>query len=123
MSEYELFDLLGLTPSDFQQVRQAPSFEEAENSLAQLKERAKREYRKQVFELHPDRNAGDEAKAQVLQALNDLMQKLEKIQVQRPLPTPPPFRWVRVNPTSASTWPSYDGGVSVAFYVNGVRVS
>jgi hypothetical protein len=122
VTESELLNLIGLTAEDFHRVRQAPSFEEAENALVVLKDQAKKGYRKQVFELHPDRNEGDEAKAQTLQALNDLMGKLDRLRVQRPAP-PPQMRWVPWNNSSSTSSSTTYGGVSVSFYVNGVRVS
>jgi hypothetical protein len=120
VTDADLLHLIGLSPDDFQQVRQASTFEQAENSLVLLKERARKGYRRQVFELHPDRNDGDETKAALLRGLNVVMEKLEKLQVQRPAPPP---RWVPMwNNTSTSSTTTY-GSASVSFYVNGVRIS
>ncbi len=83
----ELLGELGVTPARFQELRTLPLFN-ARQRLAELKEDAKRNFRRRAFELHPDRNNDDEAKTARLKALAQVNDWVQSIEVREPPPVP-----------------------------------
>jgi len=127
MTDLELLSLLGLGAGDFNAVKTAPSVAEAEVRLVALKERAKKGYRAQARNLHPDLHGEDPEKVKILVALNDLMAKLDKLVVQV-VPRPQPVQWVRFTGPgygagSTTTTTTTAGWGKAHIYVNGMRVS
>src|SRR5579872_3586024 len=85
--ELELLTMLGLCPADFQRVQRMPTYQQGVEELQALKDRTRKAFRRVAVQLHPDQNGGDEAKTAKFKNMNELVQKVEKLQL-RP-PTPP----------------------------------
>ena len=97
----EAFRMLGVSVQDFWAIRQAP-FQQAVPMLQDLKDRAKRNYKRLALELHPDRTGNDETKTAQFKFLSQILSDFEKLQVRPPPPTPPPpppMAWVQVSRT------------------------
>lgn len=86
---------LGVVPQDFETIRRVP-FQQAQLLLQELKTKAKRAYKRLALELHPDRTAGDEAKASLFVLLGRVLEELEKTEVRPPAP-PPAMMFVKVS--------------------------
>lgn len=112
---------LGITPADLDAIRLAP-FPQAQALLQSLKDRAKKNYRRLAFELHPDRTGNDPAKTELFKILGRVITDIEKLQV-RPPPPPPqyvvrqvqvPLQWVQVartvNGTTTTTTAGFHPG-------------
>jgi len=99
---------LGITPADFDAIRRA-SFPQAQDMLQALKDRAKKNYKRLVFELHPDRTGNDPGKTELFKILGQVITDIEKLQVQPPPPPPQfvrvqvPLQWVQVARTVNGT--------------------
>ena len=78
--------LLGFTTEYIRQKLRARSYEEAVQRWAELKEDIRKQWRKMAFELHPDRNGGDDKKFKEVKEAYDMLQKVE------PTRQPPPAR-------------------------------
>lgn len=107
-------ELLGLSPACFLRVRMAASSDEAAVLLQDLKDRARKAYKKQAVLLHPDRNNGDADKTSTLVGLNALIARIEKLHVAKraPLYNEVPQYYSNTSPT---------GGLRV--FVNGQMVA
>jgi hypothetical protein len=102
-----LFDL-GVTAEMIGAVRRAP-LPQAQALLAQVKENARRHYRRHVFELHPDRTGNDPEKTERLHVLTRVLEDLAKLTVQPPRPVihaqvvqVQPVSWIRIRYTGGS---------------------
>lgn len=96
--------LLQLTKDDFTSIERATSFVVGQQALEALKERAKKQFKKLAFELHPDRTNNDPAKTEDFKLISAAVDDLEKLQL-RPPPPPRP-----VMPTIRIVFRSYGGG-------------
>lgn len=76
---------LGVTPLALDEVRRAPP-EKGPQLLEQLKRLAKSRYKKLAFELHPDRNPGNQEAAARLSYLSSVFRDVEKMAYQAPVP-------------------------------------
>jgi DnaJ domain len=81
---------LGVTPQDFDLVRRQTSLETAGHLLAELKKKAKTNYKKLALELHPDRTGGDEAKTDEFKHITAVLDEVEKLAVRARPPPPRP---------------------------------
>ena len=112
-------------PADFEAIQRAPTLKQAQKMLADLKDRARRNFRKLAFELHPDRTGGDNARTEHFMILSKAKEELDKIQLQpirrRPPPPPVSVSWVRA---PAPRGPAYvptngmTGSVYTAYYTS-----
>lgn len=113
---------LGIHPNDLRALLTLP-LAAARNALAELKERARRNFRQRALELHPDRNGGDVARTERFKAMSAVRDDLERVEIQ-PIPTPPnpvvphprartPFRHAH----------PFAPGVTVMRYVQGAAVA
>lgn len=80
--------LLGVQPADLHTVRAAPSQQEMDTRLADLKTRAKKAYREIARIYHPDTNGGDETKTEVFKLFPTVMAWLENLRFQWQPPMP-----------------------------------
>jgi hypothetical protein len=101
---------LGVSQQDFETIRRVP-FPQAQTLLQELKTKARRNYKKLAFELHPDRTQGDETKAQLFVLLGHVLGELDKTTVRPPQPQPA-FAFT-VTATTA-TWQAWQQGVPSA---------
>ena len=110
----QAFADLGVHPNDLQALARIP-FPESQQKLADLKDLARRNFRRLSLELHPDRNGGDEAKTERFKTMSRLRDELEKIEVQpAPVaPRPVPQHPRGVNPFQQS--PFGPGAVFIGF--------
>ena len=92
----QAMSLLGLSQGDFQAVQRAPSFEVAQQRLAELKERTKKQFRKVALVLHPDRTNNDPDKTEAFKLVAAVVDDIEKLNFGRPSPPPPQMRVVFV---------------------------
>jgi vancomycin resistance protein YoaR len=79
---------LGLTPQRIQALQSLPSFDEASRSLEVLKKEARAQYRKLVFQYHPDRNPGNVSASETLRDLGEVMRHIEALNIQQRVPQP-----------------------------------
>ena len=87
---FEMLRDLGVNyPADLQAIERMP-FELGVKALDALKERARKNYRKLAFELHPDRTSNDPVKTERFKLLAQVREKLEKMSLRRAVPMPPP---------------------------------
>lgn len=86
---------LGVTPMDLQRVQQTP-YPESGKVLDELKVRVRANWKRLVFELHPDRTGNDPVKTEEFKAVTLIRDDFEKLQVQpRPqMPQPIPVQRV-----------------------------
>jgi hypothetical protein len=92
----QAMQLLGLSQGDFQAVQRAPSFEVAQQRLTELKERAKKGFRKVALVLHPDRTNNDPDKTEAFKLVAAVVDDIEKLNFSAPQPPPPQMRPMRV---------------------------
>lgn len=101
--------VLGVTPQDVETIRRVP-FPQARTLLQELKAKARRNYKRQALELHPDRTQGDETKAALFVLLGRVLEELDKTEVHPPLPAPPPvvvtYYATTVGPPAWRGWPT-----------------
>ncbi len=84
---------LGVSQNDFVAIQREPIVR-AREMLTELKARAKKNFKRLVSELHPDKTNGDEEKTRRFKIVSSVMTELEKIQVQERPPAPPVvFLW------------------------------
>lgn len=110
---------LGVLPTDFDAIRVAP-FPRAVEMLKELKERARKNYKRLAFELHPDRTGNDPVKTERFKFFGEILSKLEALEVRPPPPMPQvqvhmaPVTWVQASArfvnTGASTTTTNVGG-------------
>jgi len=93
---------LGVTPPDIERVRQTP-YPQSVALLDELKARVRSNWKKQAFELHPDRTGNDPEKTAEFMGLTQIRDDFEKLRVgpqpQRaamPFPGPVPVQVVFV---------------------------
>lgn len=79
---------LGLTPQRLQALQSLPTFEEASRYLEELKKDVRTQYRKLVFQYHPDRNQGDPAASEILRDLGEVLRSIEALNIQPRAPQP-----------------------------------
>jgi hypothetical protein len=84
----EVMRILGVSHNDLQACLRCPSFEIAVERLGELKARAKKNYKRAAFDLHPDRTGGDATKAALFTCLRAALTELEKIELKRRPPQP-----------------------------------
>lgn len=112
---FQAFADLGVYPNDVRALERLP-FPEAQVALLELKERARRNFRRLSLELHPDRNGGNEALTERFKVMSAVRDELEKIEV-HPAPAPP--RPVPAHPRAVNPFPQhrhpfpFGGGVTV----------
>lgn len=82
----EAMQALGVSPSDFEQIRKMPQHE-AQEWLKMLKDRARKRYRALAKELHPDQNGGDTAKTAKFRLVTSMLADLNKLEVPSKPPT------------------------------------
>jgi len=83
----EVMTEMGASPQQLQQkVQRQPTLEKAREALSDLKEEAKKRYKKLAFQWHPDRNPDDPTATARFKLLGQVMEGLEKIEL-RPRPT------------------------------------
>jgi hypothetical protein len=75
-------------PADLQAIERMP-FELGGKALEELKERARKSYRKLAFELHPDRTGNDPEKTERFRTLATVYEKIEKMTLRRAPQMPP----------------------------------
>ncbi len=90
-------------PEDLDAVRHAPSFEAGQAKLAELKERARRNFKHLAFELHPDRTGGDPEKTERFKRIAQAHGEVEKLQLQRRPPVQQVFVMHQYMPFHAPT--------------------
>lgn len=78
---------LGLAGPEIDQIRRL-TFEAATKAVEELKVNVKRRGRVLLGKYHPDRNPGDEKAEAMFKAINNVLQKVETLQVRRPPPRP-----------------------------------
>ena len=69
---------LGIAPDEFEAIRRAP-YSKAQVLLQALKEKARHNYKKKAFELHPDRTQGDKSKAELFNLLGQALEKINSM--------------------------------------------
>lgn len=79
-----VLQLLGLTPDDFARLRAARNMKEGDQLLQTLKTKAKKGYHKAALELHPDRNPGDAAKAEMFRLVCEAHDEIQNLKVRSP---------------------------------------
>ena len=84
----DLLMQMGFCSEDFNSIRRARTREVATQKLGVLKERFKKELRKKIPELHPDRTNGDHKKTAQLSLLLDFARELEATQVPQVVESP-----------------------------------
>jgi len=77
----DLLMQMGFCPEDFDSIRRARTREEATQKLESLKARFKKELRKKIPDLHPDRTRGDPKKTIQFRLLLDFARELEDTQI------------------------------------------
>lgn len=80
MTDSELCDameLLGISPSDIQEVKVAPSHERAVQLLKDLKLKARANFKQAAKFLHPDKTGGDKEATRVFRNLVKVVEDLE----------------------------------------------
>lgn len=116
---FKAMQLLGLSQGDFQAIERAPSFEAGVQMLEQLKERAKKQFRRVALELHPDKTNNDPAKTDDFKLVAAVVDDIEKLKFGRAPPPPPRPMSVRIvfvrgggfgYSSTASTTTSYGNG-------------
>lgn len=104
-------------PADFDAIQRAPTFGQAQQMLADLKERARKNFRKLAFELHPDRTGGDSAQTEHFMILSRAKEELDRIKLQLMTPPRPPPVAVRINTSVRPTYvPTGNHSVYTAYY-------
>lgn len=93
---------LGISPRDLDSIRMA-SYPQAKQMLVQLKELAKKRYRKLALQLHPDRTGGDPEKTEMFKVVGLVLEDLNKLEVQRPVARPS-FTSATVSNTTNATF-------------------
>jgi hypothetical protein len=91
--------LLGVSASDFEAMRRVP-FAQAQEMLRVVKERVRKNFRRLVLELHPDRTGNDPEKTEQFKVLAQIFADFNKLEVRPPAPMPPvsrqtPVTWVQ----------------------------
>jgi len=81
LQDYQLALInLGIAPDEFEAIRRAP-YPKAQTLLQELKEKARHNYKKKAFELHPDRTQGDKSKAELFNLLGQTLEKINRMTV------------------------------------------
>jgi hypothetical protein len=105
-----LLEEMGVTAQRLQEVRKAPTFEEAQRRLAQLKTDTKKAFRKLALKYHPDHNPGNAEALEKFKKLPEVRAFVEKLDVARqvqPVIQPAPVQPV---PTYVSAGAAATGG-------------
>lgn len=116
---------LGVTPHAIHAIRMAP-FPKAVEMLKELKELAKRNYKRLAFELHPDRTGNDPDKSAKFAFVTTVWKEVEKMEVRQPPPPPQVFMQVAQVVHFGQQPPRvqrHGGWVRVAGTVNGSTAS
>ncbi len=79
---------LGLTPQRLQALQSRSTFEEASQDLEELKKDVRLQYRKLVFQYHPDRNQGNPSASETLRDLNEVLRHIEDLKILPRAPQP-----------------------------------
>lgn len=82
--EFQAYRLLGITEAELRDLSKL-AFREAESLLQRLKMRAKKNYKRLAFELHPDRNGGDLEKTELYCLVTRVQQAFEKMESRPPV--------------------------------------
>ena len=95
---------LGISPSDFQAIHTAPSFEAKCDRLEDLQKRVKQGFKKAALRLHPDipENRTEE-KSDLFKLVGQAVDDIMHLQVRRQQPMPPPRVVIVRHPVSFST--------------------
>ena len=104
--------LLGVRPEDFRAIEQAPTFEEGQKRLAELKTRVKTAFRRAAMELHPDRTNNDPAKTEDFRLVCAAAEEVDRLDFQRRVAVAPPV------PTQSIHFVFRVGGTAVRFATN-----
>ena len=83
--EIQAYRLLGITETELKDLSKLSSFREAEALLLKLKAKAKKNYKRLAFELHPDRNGGDPEKTALYVLLTKVQQEFSKKEARPPV--------------------------------------
>lgn len=75
---------LGVSTNDFDTIRRLPHTK-VQEFLQELKTKARKNYKKMAFELHPDRTQGDKAKTEQFNLLGQVLEKIEELTVHPPV--------------------------------------
>lgn len=81
--------ILGVQPQDFRFIEQAPTLEEGQKRLTELKARVKTAYRRAAMELHPDKTNNDPAKTEDFHLVSAAAEEVAGLNF-RMRPPPPP---------------------------------
>lgn len=104
-------------PEDLNNIQRAGSFEKAQQALADLKERVRKNYRRLAFELHPDRTGGDSARTEHFMLLSRIKEEFEALRLRPPIPRPPAVQimmtWLNTMPVAHPTHTPTGGTGSV----------
>lgn len=76
--QQEAYAALGIRGSDLESIASLP-LAEAEKAWRDLKRRAQKVYKRLAFELHPDRNGGNEGKTRLFSLLSRAMNELDQM--------------------------------------------
>lgn len=87
---------LGLSQQDLLRLGADNDFEKAKAEIAELRERARKGYKRAAFELHPDRTGNDQAKTDLLIMAKRVLDALMTLEVVPVRPRPQPVPVVRV---------------------------
>ena len=82
--ELQAYRLLGITETELKDLSKL-SFREAEALLQKLKLRAKKNYKRLAFELHPDRNGDDPEKTALYCLVTRVQQEFDKKEARPPV--------------------------------------
>lgn len=82
--EIQAYRLLGITEAELKDISKL-SFRDAEALLQKLKIKAKKNYKRLAFELHPDRNGGDETKTALYCLLTRVQHDFDKREARPPV--------------------------------------
>jgi hypothetical protein len=84
----EALRALGVMPHSLDAIRRAP-FSDAQRLMQELKDQAKKAYRKLSLELHPDRTGNDPEKTAQFTFLGNVLADIQKLEVRPPAPVMP----------------------------------
>lgn len=93
---------LGITPQALADIMTAP-FPRALELMKELKEQARKDFKRLVFDLHPDRTGGDPVKTEQFRRLNEQFRIVSALTVGPPAPMPV-LRGGLPHPPQGSAW-------------------
>jgi len=79
----EVLRMLGISPEDIESLRNLP-YPDASKGLEALKDKVRRNWRRTIFDLHPDRTGNDPEKTALFQELTRAKEALEAWKLEEP---------------------------------------